>query len=430
MGPKFYICLVIFVLTLISYCLKKIPMGLTGLISMLALCLTGCLPVADGLALFANSNIVMMGGMMVVAMGFNRTQFCNKLSVGISNAAKGNLRIITFGYCVAGMLLSQFIQSPTPVFGILAPMAAASVIAIGISPSKIVFPLGVTIIATCSTLPLGTGATVFAELNGYLESYGYTDYMVQITDPAKARIPLLIICILYMTFVATKFSPEQPTIEIKSMSNNSAAKEALPPFAETAGYVIFILTSVGLMLSTKIGLPIWEISVLGAVLMVLCGVLTPEEGIRSIPMDMLFLIIGALAMSSALTETGVGTMIGDFVGGLVTAVNGNSYLVGLMFFMFPFLMTQFMNNRGTMLVFHPIAIATCASMGANPIGLMILIQAACLSAFMTPMATPSVPYIMEAGGYDQKDMIKMSLLPAAIFCVVSVGWIMTVFPLF
>ena len=61
---------------------------------------------------------------------------------------------------------------------------------------------------------------------------------------------------------------------------------------------------------------------------------------------------------------------------------------------------------------------------------MILIQAACLSAFMTPMATPSVPYIMEAGGYDQKDMIKMSLLPAAIFCVVSVGWIMTVFPLF
>ena len=88
-----------------------------------------------------------------------------------------------------------------------------------------------------------------------------------------------------------------------------------------------------------------------------------------------------------------------------------------------------MQNRGTMLIFHPIAIATCASIGGNPVGLMILIQAACLSSFMTPMATGAIPYIMECGGYDQKSMIKQSLLPALICCVVSVGWIMTVFPI-
>lgn len=34
-----------------------------------------------------------------------------------------------------------------------------------------------------------------------------------------------------------------------------------------------------------------------------------------------------------------------------------------------------MSNRGTMLIFHPIAIATCAAMCGNPVGLMILIQA-------------------------------------------------------
>ena len=60
---------------------------------------------------------------------------------------------------------------------------------------------------------------------------------------------------------------------------------------------------------------------------------------------------------------------------------------------------------------------------------MILIQAACLSAFMTPMATAAVPYIMEQGGYNQTSMVKQSMLFAVIACVVSVGWIMTIFPI-
>lgn len=111
------------------------------------------------------------------------------------------------------------------------------------------------------------------------------------------------------------------------------------------------------------------------------------------------------------------------------AVNGNSYIVGLIFFIIPFVMTQVMQNRGAMMTFHPIAIATCASIGGNPVGLMIVVQAACLSAFMTPMATPAVPYIMDYGGYDQKSMFKQSALLAAICCVVSVGWIMTIFPI-
>jgi len=44
------------------------------------------------------------------------------------------------------------------------------------------------------------------------------------------------------------------------------------------------------------------------------------------------------------------------------------------------------------------------------------------------MATAAVPYMMEYGGYDQKDMFKGGWLFAIIGCVISVGWIMTVLP--
>ena len=60
---------------------------------------------------------------------------------------------------------------------------------------------------------------------------------------------------------------------------------------------------------------------------------------------------------------------------------------------------------------------------------MILVQSACLSSFMTPMATPAVPMCMAAGGYNLNSLMKQSLLPAVALCIVSVGWVMTVFPL-
>ena len=142
---------------------------------------------------------------------------------------------------------------------------------------------------------------------------------------------------------------------------------------------------------------------------------------------MLLLVVGALAMSGALSATGAGDLIGGIISKVVTKLN-NNYLVGLIFFVVPFILTQFMSNRGTMLIFIPIAIATCYNVGGNPVGLIILIQAACLTAFMTPMATSAVPYMMNYGGYDQASLVKGGWLYAIISCVVSVGWMMTMYP--
>ena len=162
-----------------------------------------------------------------------------------------------------------------------------------------------------------------------------------------------------------------------------------------AAIVIFFGDAIALMFAKKLGLQNWEVCVAGALLMVICKVLKPKEASGSIPISMLLLIVGSQAMAGALSVTGAGEFIGGHIAALVKLVDGNSYAVGFIFFLIPF----------------------------------ILIQAACLSAFMTPMATSAVPYIMECGGYDQTSMIKQGLLYSVIACVVSVGWIMTLYPI-
>ena len=409
MSTQLIICLVIFVLTCAGYMTGVWSLATVAMTSISALALTGCLTAKEAVGYFSNNNVIMIGAMSVVAAGFNKTQFCTNLANGISKIAKGSLSKVLLMYCILAMLLSQMVQSPVVVFGIVAPLCMASADSMGISKSKIALALGITSIATCCTMPIGTGATQAAELNGYITAYydkleNFTGTMpvVGFFDPLKARLPMLIFTVIYCAFVMPRFSPDQPSVKTaESEVHKTAEKKALPAF--------------------------WQICLIGAVLMVICGVLKPKEAGKAIPVSMLLLVVGALAMAGALSGTGAGDWIGGGIAKVVEKVN-NNYVVGLIFFVIPFVLTQFMSNRGAMLIFIPIAIATCHKVGGDPRGLIILIQAAALTAFMTPMATAAVPYMMEYGGYDQKDMFKGGWLFAIIGCVISVGWIMTVLP--
>ena len=89
-----------------------------------------------------------------------------------------------------------------------------------------------------------------------------------------------------------------------------------------------------------------------------------------------------------------------------------------------------MLNLGIYSIFAPLYIMICKSMGANPIGPIMLCMIAAMTAFFTPMATPAVPLMMGAGNYTVKDLVKMGWLPFIIITLVSVGWIMTIYPVF
>lgn len=412
-----------------SYVWGKIPMGLTALLSMVAFIITGCLNPQTALGYFGNTNGIMIVSMFVVAAGFNRTQFVKKCASSVNRIAKGSLTMVMFGYVVITALLAQFIQSSVIVFGIMAPMLIASSEELGIKPSKTLFPIAMISIATISVLPLGAGATEFAQLNGYLEANAYNTFVVAITDPMKARLPMLIVIALYCIFFATKFAPDEPVVNTSAIESRKDDRAALSPFHEKAGYIIFILTTLALIFQPQLKIVTWVICLTGALAMVLFGVLSEREAINSINWPMAFLFVGALAMGGALTETGAGEVVGGILADFANTLS-NPYLIGFVFFVVPFLLTQIMMNRTVMVIFIPIAILACKAMGANPVGIIILVESACLSSFMTPMATAAVPMCMASGGYDLKSLIKQSVIPAILLCIVSVGWIMTVFPLY
>lgn len=427
------ICLIICTLSIISYMWGKVSMATTAMVSFAAFVITGCLSPQAALENFGNSNGIMIMSMFVVAAGLQRTQFVKHVAHSVNGIARGSITKVMFGYVTITIILSQFIQSPLIVFGIMAPMMLATCKDMGINPSRVMFALGIAAIATCSALPLGSGATVAAELNGYLEANAYTSYVVQLTDPMLVRFPIVIVAAIYCIFFAVKFAPETKMEEKNSQEN--VQKRELPPLAplqEKAGYFIFILTTLALIFQRSIPkaiiMPTWMICFVGALAMVVFGVLKAREATDAMNIPMYLLFVGSMTMGAALAETGAGTVVGDYLANMANSI-GNPYIIGAIFFIIPFLMTQVMQNRAVMLIFIPIAIQACKSMGANPIGIIILVQAATLTAFMTPMATAAVPMYMAAGNYSLKDVLKQSIIPAIVFSVVSIFWTMTIIPL-
>ena len=282
---------------------------------------------------------------------------------------------------------------------------------------------------------------MLAELNGYIAANGYEQYTMEAMDLFKGRGMSLLVLILYTTFVGFRFAPEKPIVASKDSSELSkrvAHHEPLKRPQEISAIAIFCLVSLCLIFNTPLNnvlaaiggpnLAAWEISFIGAVATVATGVLSSKEACASMPIDLTLMVAGGLCMGSALANTGAGDLIGNAIASTASSL-GNPYLIGALFYLIPFFLTQIMQNRTVMAIFAPIAILACKSMGADCTGPLLLVASACCTAFVTPMATPTVPMVMGIGGYDMKSNMKQSILPAILLSVANILWVMTIYPL-
>lgn len=418
MNTQMIICMVIFAATLISYMLNKIPMWLTAMISMAALYITDCIDATGALSGFSNVNTLLMACMFIVAAGFRRTSLVGNMCNGIMKLTRGSFKMAYFGYILLAVLLTNFIASPMVVYAIVSPLLAALCDKTGHSRTQYMFPVMVVCVACCGILPLATAIQVSGQFTGFMETYGFTGVSVRPIDFTIAEWPVLFVVPLWALFLGPKFTPKEPVIPIEALEKKDSTKvqQTLSPTVDKIGIFLFFATIICLIFSSQLHLASWFVALVGSLLMVLFGVVDQKSALRDIPWDMLMLFVGALALGTALTNTGAGDMIGN---ALATAVGGthNSYVLGALFFIIPFLLTQFMLNRSVSAVFIPICLLTCSALGANPIGVSILVRAGAMTAFLTPMATPAVPMCMADGGYDLKSIIKSGALINPAFCL-------------
>lgn len=421
------ICLIIFAVMIILFFNRKIPMAFTSMGVIVALFVAGCVDKATVFAGFGNNNVLTMAGMFIVAAGLSRTQMVNNITKLLYRVTNGSFTKVLASYILVIFLLGQFVPSLPAMFAMVYPLVINMCKQLKCSPSKMMYPIAVTVVSTSFVLePIGPYAAWFVTQNGYLESYGWTGPLLSMWSETLVFFPTAIVTLFLTIFVLPKLMPDQPEIETAKITGPDITNnEALDPVREFLGYGIFVATVIGLML----GLPSWAVTMAGATAVVLSGVLDEQTALLRMNMSMVLLYAGVTVMGEALGNTGAAQLLGDLAASILSGVH-NGYIIGAAFYIVSFLMTSFLYNRATTTVLIPILIITCSSIGCDPRGPVILCSLASMSSLITPMPNPVVPMAMQAGGYTQKTILRVGIIPAIVRGIVGVLIAMTLFPAF
>ena len=156
---------------------------------------------------------------------------------------------------------------------------------------------------------------------------------------APVGVPMLVLGILYFVFIGYRFLP----------NGNHAAGEALedqqdfshvPKWKQTVSLVILILVILAMIFEKEIGISIEVSACIGAIVLVLTGVISEKEALKSIDLKVVFLFGGSLTLAKALDTTGAGELIADKIVGLLGA-DPSPILLLLVIFIVTCVLTNF-----------------------------------------------------------------------------------------
>lgn len=427
MTPLIAINLVIWVLLLVLMGCNKFPLGAVSLSIMVLLVLSGCLLPGEALAKFSDSNVLIMGTMMITANAFGKTRAVKSIAKLLTKAGKGKWQNAIRMFMIINFVLGLFIPGAVGRIAIVYPLAVAVCDENDISPAKVMFPLICCMLADQTGIPLGSGAVTFNKYNGYLAAAGYTfGDQFRMIDPFLCKAPLAIVMVIYFMTIGLKVSPAQPSAVITGVKLK-AKEEMMDPRKELIIYITFALQCIGLVTSTQTGIPQWMFTMMGALVVVMTKAITAKQATDSIPFSIVFMYIGALSMGTALLNTGAGALIGDVVASILGS-HPSTLVLYFTFWIVTLVLTQFMNNGATSNLFIPVAILCAETIGCSALGLILCIQMGSLVAWFTPMATAVMPIAMGAGGYSSKDLFKQGILPGILSTVIGVCWVAFLFP--
>jgi di/tricarboxylate transporter len=172
-------------------------------------------------------------------------------------------------------------------------------------------------------------------------------------------------------------------------------------------FPLLVLTLVVLVASLG-WLDIAAAALVGAVSVLLFGVITPQEAYRAVDWPVIFVIAAFVPVGHAFQVTGTAGFLADSVLaiGSWAPVNLLPYVVLTMVYIVTVALTQVVSNNAAAVVVTPIALSLGPALGVDSRPFVIAVCFAASAAFMTPMGYQTNLMVHVAGEYRFSDYIR------------------------
>ena len=245
---------------------------------------------------------------------------------------------------------------------------------------------------------------------------------------AKVGLPILICGIIYFAFIGYKFLPDKSG-EKDSSYDEQKDFSNVPKWKQALSLIILVLTLLGMIFEEQIGIKLCITGCIGALALILTGVISEKNALKSIDLKTIFLFGGTLSLASALQTTGAGEDIAKNVIG-VLGENPSPYVLTFVVFMLCCILTNFMSNTATTALMAPICVSIAQGMGADPRAVLMACVIGGSCAYATPIGMPANTMVVTAGGYTFKDYAKAGIPLILVATVVSMILLPILYPFF
>ena len=415
------ITLLFLLFAIVMFMWEKIPLGLTSMIVCVGLVVTGVLEWQTAFAGFIDSNVILFVAMFIVGGALFETGMANKIGGIVTHFAKTERQLIVAIMVIVGVM-SGFLSN-TGTAAILIPVVIGIAAKSEYSRSRLLMPLVFAAAMGGNLTLIGAPGNMIAQsgMEGIGLKFGFFDY-------AKVGIPILIVGIIYFAFIGYKFLPNKEGSD-EGIFDETKDFSHVPKWKQYLSLVILILTLLGMIFEEQLGIKLCVIGCIGALALMVTGVISEKDALASIDLKTIFLFGGTLSLAAALEQTGAGELIAERVIGML-GDNPSPYVLTFVIFMLCCVMTNFMSNTATTALMVPIGISIAQGMGADPSAVLMagVIGGSC--AYATPIGMPANTMVVTAGGYTFKDYAKAGVPMILVATVVSMILLPIFYPFF
>ena len=417
------ISLIILGVTIILFITRVIPNAATACLSCLLFVLFGICSISEAFSGFSNSIIILVFGMSVVGIAMQDTGVAKLIGEQVTKWSNKSERLFILIAGLTSAVLSTFLSN-TSVIAIFLPIIA-SVSQANPKMKRLNLTLPVTMGAMFGGVCTLVGSTPQLTANGILLELCNVELTM-----FDYTLPGIIICAVYLLYVeligfqwGNKIWGDRildAEMAIKASDVESIAVDKRKVIIMLVIFALTIVSFIGAWITTEIT------AVIAALLCLVTGCVKQKSIIKKMDWSVIFILAGCLGIAKGLAKGGVGELIGDGVS-MILNESIPPIIIFSLFVLATMIVSNFITNSTAVVIFLPVALSVCNTVGLNPLTFTMGIVFAANLTFSTPLANAQTAMTLVAG-YKFSDYIRYTWLLALLTLISIIVVVPLCFP--